>query len=180
MSNAWPTEAEQGGQPERRIGRFLKSKVSGRRRVTLVVIPPIGQKAMADISRDDPQAVVLAFAKAYTAWENRVHRTRDGLRDCDLQQQHDEIIRNFCTHKKRAYVDGCYSYQTPPAYKQVVERNIVNVEAVSHSRVHVDTNQLEWHAYRFVVIKKSDGWRIDGVKWRSSDDEEWENTLIGS
>ena len=28
---------EQGGQPERRIGRILKSKVLGRRRVTLVV-----------------------------------------------------------------------------------------------------------------------------------------------
>jgi hypothetical protein len=30
---------EQGGQPERRIGRILKSKVLGRRRVTLVVRP---------------------------------------------------------------------------------------------------------------------------------------------
>ena len=30
--------AEQCGQPERRFGRFLKSKVSGRRLVTLVVI----------------------------------------------------------------------------------------------------------------------------------------------
>jgi hypothetical protein len=28
--------AEQGGQPERRIGRILKSTVLGRRRVTLV------------------------------------------------------------------------------------------------------------------------------------------------
>jgi hypothetical protein len=30
-------DGEQGGQPERRIGRFLKSRVLGRRRVTLVV-----------------------------------------------------------------------------------------------------------------------------------------------
>lgn len=32
-----PKGDEQGGQPERRIGRILKSKVLGRRRVTLVV-----------------------------------------------------------------------------------------------------------------------------------------------
>lgn len=138
------------------------------------------RKFVAEPNRDDPREVVLAFARAYTLWENRVRRTRDGLDDRDLQKQLDEIIRNFCTHKKRAYVDGCYSYQTPPAYKQVIERNIVNVETVSRSRVHVETNQLQWHAYRFVVIKKSDGWRIDGVKWRSSDDGQWENTLIGS
>lgn len=33
--------AEQGGQPERRIRRFLKSTSLGRRRVTLVVSLPI-------------------------------------------------------------------------------------------------------------------------------------------
>jgi hypothetical protein len=33
------TIAQQGGQPERRIGRILKSKVLGRRRVTLVISP---------------------------------------------------------------------------------------------------------------------------------------------
>lgn len=34
--------AEQGGQPERRIGRVLRSTVLGRRRVTLVVLPVNG------------------------------------------------------------------------------------------------------------------------------------------
>lgn len=38
MGHGWLIAAgEQGGQPERRIGRILKSKVLGRRRVTLVV-----------------------------------------------------------------------------------------------------------------------------------------------
>ena len=138
------------------------------------------RKLLAEPNRDDPREVVLAFARAYTLWENRVRRTRDGLNDRDLQEQHDEIIRNFCTHKKRAYVDGCYSVQTPPAYKQVIDSNIANVETVSRSRVHIDTTQLQWHAYRFVVTRKSDGWRIDSVKWRFPDDDEWENTLIGS
>ena len=34
--------AEQCGEPERRIGRILKSEVLGRRRVTLVVMPQDG------------------------------------------------------------------------------------------------------------------------------------------
>ncbi len=36
-TNADPKTAEQGGQPERRIGRTLKSKVLGRQRATFVV-----------------------------------------------------------------------------------------------------------------------------------------------
>jgi hypothetical protein len=135
---------------------------------------------VSDLNRDDPRGVVLAFARAFTQWENRVHRTRDGLRDHDLQKQHAEIIHNYCTHKKRAYVDGVFSYQQPPAYTQVVEANIVNIEVVTRTRTHVDTRQLDWRAYRFVILKKSDGWRIDSVTWRSADDDEWENTLIGS
>jgi hypothetical protein len=33
--------------------------------------------------------------------------------------------------------------------------------------------------YRFVVLKKRDGWRIDGLKCRMPPTTEWSNTLIG-
>jgi len=135
---------------------------------------------VSDLNRDDPRAVVLAFARDFTQWENCVHLTRDGLRDFDLQQQHAEIIRSYCTHKKRTYMDGVLSYEQPPVYVQVVEANIANVEPVTRTRTHVDTKQLQRCAYRFVVLKKTDGFRIDSVKSRFSSDDEWESTLIGS
>jgi len=129
---------------------------------------------------DDPLAVVLAFANDYTHWESRVARTRDGLQNSDFQNQITEIIRSYCTNKKRAYVDGVYSYAQPPVNEQVVEANISNVEQITRTRAYVDTNKLQGNAYRFVVLKKKDGWRIDSVKWRFSDNDEWKNTLIGS
>ena len=135
---------------------------------------------MSLIDRDDPRAVVLAFADAYTKWEIDMDAAENGLYDPILQKRCDTIIYDFCTHKKRSYVDGLYSYGIPPTYALVVDENIVNVEAVTRSRTHVDTKLLRSHAYRFVLLKKKDGWRIDSVKWRFSDHKEWENTLIGS
>ena len=62
----------------------------------------------------------------------------------------------------------------------MIADNIDKAEHVSRSRVQVDTVQLDFHAYRFVVLKKADGWRVDSVKWRFHADGDWKNTLIGS
>lgn len=128
----------------------------------------------------DPTSVVLAFAAAYTQWERDMDAADDGFNDVALQSRHASILLDYCTHKKRAYVDGIASVSKPPSYYKVIADNIEKTEQVSRSRVHVDTVQLDLHAYRFVVLKKTDGWRVDSVKWRFRPDGDWENTLIGS
>ncbi len=104
----------------------------------------------------------------------------DGFKDDVLQQRHADILLDYCTHKKRAYVDGIASFANPPTYYKVLRENIASVEQATRSRTYVDTKQLDFHAYRFAVLKKQDGWRIDSVKWRFRPDGDWENTLIGS
>lgn len=136
---------------------------------------------MADAdSLTDPEEVVIAFAAAYTQWERDMDAAADAFNDATLQRRHAAILLAYCTHKTRAYVDGIASVSKPPTYYKVTKKTIASVEEVTRSRIYVDTTQLDFHAYRFVLLKKRDGWRIDGVKWRFRPDGEWENTLIGS
>ena len=109
-----------------------------------------------------------------------MHFAADAAEERQLRGRRDEILSEYCTPKKRAYLDGVYSYSRPAVYEQVVAENLLDVETVNRTKVHVDTKRLRGRAYRFVVAKKTDGWRIDGVKWRFSDDAEWEPALIGS
>ena len=59
----------------------------------------------------DPTTVVLAFAAAYTQWERDMDAADDGFNDPALQARHASILLDYCTHKKRAYVDA--SRQSP-------------------------------------------------------------------
>lgn len=117
------------------------------------------------IDHSDPKRLVVAFAEAYTQWEEDMHFARDEVAKTALRDRHTQIFLDYCTNKKRAYVDGILSYSRPPTYSQICMDNIVHVEASGSSRMHVDTRHLNSHAYRFVLLKKKDGWRIDGVKW---------------
>ncbi|MDX1928400.1 MAG: NTF2 fold immunity protein [Pirellulaceae bacterium] len=129
----------------------------------------------------DPKSVVLAFAAAYTAWELAMEaaeaHTDDPFDDPKLCDQRRDILLMYCTHKERKY-DGGNSFSIPTTYGLLTEENIDIVESVSSSRVHVDTKKLSKAAYRFVVLKKKDGWRIESVKWRMRSG--WQNTLFGS
>lgn len=136
---------------------------------------------MNDIdSLSSPQEVVLEFATAYTKWEQEMDTVGDKFNNVALQQSHAEILLRYCTRKKRSYLDGIASYSKPPTYYKVIQENIASVREIDRSRVYVDTKFLDGRAYRFVVIKKKDGWRIDSVKRRFEGQGEWENTLIGS
>ncbi len=129
----------------------------------------------------DPKSVVIAFAAAYSAWEEAMEVAGESMEnqfeDPGLQEQHRAILLEYCTHKDRKYTKGS-SFSTPPTYGELTESAIVAVEYVKSNRAHVDTKKLLKAAYRFVVVKKEDGWRIDSVKWLMRG--EWKNTLIGS
>lgn len=127
-----------------------------------------------------PEEIVIEFAAAYTQWEQDMNAASNRFNNLTLRQRHREILLRYCTHKKRAYLDGIASYSNPPTYHKVIKENIASVQEINRSRVYVDTNFLDGRAYRFVVLKKKDGWRIDSVKWRFEAQGEWESTLIGS
>jgi NTF2 fold immunity protein len=132
----------------------------------------------------DAKSVVLRFAAAYTEWELAMAKDEENsMDDPAMRQAHAGIIASYCTPKKRAYVDDCLSYSEPPTYSHVIEDNIMNAELISDTRAHIDisgdTSPLQT-SHRFVVLRKKDGWQIDGVKWRVSDGDEWNNGLIGS
>lgn len=133
----------------------------------------------SELPRNDPLQVVLNFAAAYTQWERDMHAAKD-LQNPELQERRRQILNHYCTQKKRSYVDGIAGYRRPPVYLRVTQENIDHVEPATATRTHVDTIQFESCAYRFVVLKKQNEWRIDSLKRKFPVSGEWENTLIGS
>jgi hypothetical protein len=122
---------------------------------------------------------VLKFANDWTAWERKMARTKDSLRDPAMAVAHAAIIAEHCTVKKRVYVDGMLSYGEPPTYRDVVAKNLLAAELVNAKRAHIDFKG-SWVSHRFVVLFKNGEWRIDSVKWRVSPSDSWTNGLIGS
>ncbi len=106
----------------------------------------------------------------------------DGFNDPALRGGHAIVIERYCTQKKRAYVDGAFSFSDPPTYHMISKDTIAGVELVTKTRAHVDTKFINDQAYRFIVLKKKDGWRVDSIKRRFNlgDDAPWQNCLIGS
>jgi hypothetical protein len=100
-----------------------------------------------------------------------------------LRQKHADLIAEFCTIKKRAYVDGYPTFSIPPHYGEVGSETIILEEYPSKTRAYIDV-KCQRIIYRFVVQKKKDGWRIDSIKWKSNwegyETEEWKNGLIGT
>lgn len=129
--------------------------------------------------RENPVETVLAFAAAYTVWEQQMAESGTSFNNPRLREEHARILEMFCTEKRRAYVDGGVSFATPPTYAQLDAERIAGVEEVTKSKAHVDTAVLRLLEYRFVVLKKRDGWRIDSMKSRMPPDTVWTNTLIG-
>ena len=124
---------------------------------------------MANEQLDDPVATVIAFAKAYTQWERDMNKMPDSLNSKTMKARHAKVIKDYCTPKKRAYVDGILAYRSPSTYAKVIKKNIAGTENVTKSRIHVETKKLPDvpdRAYRFVMLKKKDGWRIDSEKSR--------------
>ncbi len=128
---------------------------------------------------DDPVATVLAFAKAYSDWELGMATSGFRFNNPQLSADHARVLATFCTIKRRAYIDGGVTFATPPTYAELDPEKIVSVQLVTKSRAHVDTKTLKFLEYRFVVLKKRDGWRIDSLKCRMPPNAEWNNTLIG-
>lgn len=128
---------------------------------------------------DTPDKTVLAFAKAYTDWERQMAQSSKPFDNQKLKDEHTRILATFCTIKNRAYVDGGFSFGKPPTYAELRPKKIVGVDLFSKSKAHVDTKALRFYEYRFVVIKKRDGWRIDSLKCRVPPNGEWKNRLIG-
>lgn len=129
--------------------------------------------------REDAVATVLGFAAAYSAWERGMVESGNPFNNPQLRAEHASILESFCTIKRRAYVDGGVTFATPPTYGELDSERIAAVELVTKSRVHVDTKVLKSLEYRFVVLKKRDGWRIESLKCRMPPNTGWDNTLIG-
>ncbi len=122
---------------------------------------------------------VLRFAQAWTSWETQMATGGVGsLHDPVMKQAHATLIAVHCTVKKRAYVDGLLTSSKPPTYADVVEGNIISAALSAPNRAYVDA-RCTWKLYRFVLHKKRDGWRIDSIKWKVGETDEWKNGLIG-
>lgn len=129
--------------------------------------------------REDPVATVLAFAAAYSAWERAMAERGSSFGNPQLRAEHANILATFCTIKRRAYVDGGGAFSDPPTYNGLEAEAVAAIDLVTKSRAHVDTKQLKFLEYRFIVLKKRDGWRIDSLKCRMPPNTEWRNTLLG-
>lgn len=123
-------------------------------------------------------AVVLRFATDWTEWESQMSRSPDPFEDPTLLARHAELIASHCTPKKRAYVDGLPNFGTPPTYETVTAANIMATELISAGKAWVDVG-CRPKFYRFVVHHTRAGWRIDSLKWKVSEADNWSNGLIG-
>ena len=129
-------------------------------------------RSSGGVARDDPAAVVLAFAEAYTAWERAMAASDHPFGDRRLKREYTRVLTTYCTIKRRAYVDGGGSFCRPPTYAELGAKEIAGVTPVTRSRTHVDTTATAASSFerRFVVLKKRDGWRIDSVKHAAGGD----------
>ena len=127
----------------------------------------------------EAKATVLRFASEWTAWELEMAKDEESMLAPVMIETHANLIKTHCTIKKRVYADDLSCYSEPPTYADVVEDNIFNVAVASKNRVHVDV-KCTFKNYRFVVVRKKDGWRIDSIKWNVTMDSPWKNGLIGS
>jgi len=122
---------------------------------------------------------VLRFAQAWTTWEIQMAtKGKESLYDPAMKQAHAALIADHCTAKKRAYVDGLPHYSKPPKYADVVEGNIINAELFAPDKACIDVKCAAIF-YRFVVHRKRDGWRIESMKWKIIEKDDWKNGLIG-
>ena len=85
-----------------------------------------------------------------------------------------EVFARYCTVKKRAYgPTEAVSYGSPSQY----EARIVDAEALRTNKVRIYARMPDslGQQYRYILLRRREGWRIDYVEWLM---DEWEQTLL--
>ena len=126
-----------------------------------------------------PEDAVIAFAKRHTELMLEYWKRNQNLEDSELQQMHESLVKTFLTKRKRLHFEFRFLVgSAPPVYQDITKRNVESVEFDTPKRAYVDFKENRVRQFRFVALKKTDGWRVDCVKCRRSENE-WVDTLLG-
>ncbi|MBC3872915.1 NTF2 fold immunity protein [Undibacterium flavidum] len=137
--------------------------------------------------------VVLKFTNEMNDWESKMYivsRIENGkyVSDekrayvaansrSDLDQYYFNILSKYCTSKERKYGGHPDHYGMPTRYAGICESAILEKNTLNRNRIEI-TAKSEYldTVYMFVLLKKTDGWRIDSLKTKRS--EGWDNALL--
>lgn len=149
--------------------------------------------------------VVLDYAAQKTLWENAMFfsdetkrtpeklekkpydffKTFDmgpyeGMEKEQIREKFGEFFDKYTTPKKRVYSGQSPGFGFPAQFQGLTKGQIQQVEFVSPSRCEVvaDVPTGFKKRYKFVVLKKNDGWRIDSLKTYRKSSDKWENDLL--
>lgn len=90
------------------------------------------------------------------------------------------IFEKYCTNKKRVYGGQGDSYGFPATYDGIensVESH-VEIKTKSRAEVYFKTKNNFKAEYLFVVLRKSNEWKIDNVKYKWYEKEKWEPKIM--
>lgn len=138
--------------------------------------------------------VVLKFTQQMNDWETKMYILSrielqqfvseekkilvEGLTKDYLNRTFYKIFEEFCTKKIRKFGGQPYSYGKPTKYSGICSETIIEANQMSDNRIEIiaKSNYFLETIYKFVLLKKSDGWKIDSLKTKRG--EKWQMILL--
>jgi hypothetical protein len=138
--------------------------------------------------------IVLEFTRQVNDWETKMYilsrieleqfvseekkKLVEGQTIDSLNRTFYKIFEEFCTKKERKFGGQPHSYGKPTKYSGICSKTIIDTNQVRTNRIEIiaKSDYFLETIYKFVLLKKLDGWKIDSLKIKRG--EKWENTLL--
>ena len=127
---------------------------------------------------------VLDYASQMNEIENEICRREEAEPATDFfpefKQRYLPVFEAYCSDKQRSYGGQANSYGSPSKFDSVENFVEYTVELKNKNRaeVYFKTANDEDAEYLFVLLRKSNFWRIDSYKDRWYEEEKWNTRIL--
>jgi hypothetical protein len=96
------------------------------------------------------------------------------------KKQYNPVFQQYTTSKKRVYGGQANSYGRPTRYDGIVIETIgqVNLKSKSRAEVYFKTDSNVKAEYLFILLKESDSWKINNVKYKWFNNDKWKSLIM--
>jgi NTF2 fold immunity protein len=138
----------------------------------------------------DIEKNIIQIAKEYAIKmndiENRILELKENNSDNKIdyfeeyKKQYNPVFQHYSTNKKRVYRGQANSYGKPTKYDGINEETNgqISFKSSSKAEVYFKTNNVFKAEYLFVLLKESDVWKIDNVKFKWYNNEKWKSNIM--
>ena len=133
----------------------------------------------------DPQSVLYAFINAMHQWEDNAYKLKQSQPHAEFSftehsRLHDEILKQFCTEKKRTY-SAAHSVGWP--YDFSLEEKLIDIQIKNKNRQEFMTQKPKEpsgmrYEKLYVLLRKGDKWLVDSYKTRVLGHEKWNAAIL--